>query len=313
MDTFKNTAMMVPRGICTFERKALRAQQLGASAVIIYGSLDGRYRLNVTGHTDDYEYSEKDIIFPAPREDYDCDYGEADVPKSLLSFDPLPYNAAINDQVLTETCLDRSRTSLDKCPSKACLLTGEERDGHMKACCAWDLPIILYSDNSIKEDLVKIPVAYWTLAQANRVKQKLANSQVSVVISSRWKPEFNPSAALIWALGVFVAALAAYMTADDYRALSEKLLRSRDRRARDESHPERPASTSPSERPPDEVLELSPVHAVGFIVMASSTLLILFYFKIYGIVKIFYALVSHCSLACYCLNKVRDVAMLLDK
>jgi signal peptide peptidase-like protein 2B len=47
--------------------------------------------------------------------------------------------------------------------------------------------------------------------------------------------------------------------------------------------------------PSEEVLELTAAHAAGFVIMASTSLLVLFYFKIYGIVKVFYAM--GCSIA----------------
>ena len=46
--TNQKFVMLVPRGECTFETKAYHAQLLGASAVIIYGTLASRYTYNAT-------------------------------------------------------------------------------------------------------------------------------------------------------------------------------------------------------------------------------------------------------------------------
>jgi hypothetical protein len=69
--------MLVGRGNCTFELKALNAQRLGASAVAVYGTLASRYTLNTTkyiNHTD-HVYTKDDIVYPQQYYDYDCSYG----------------------------------------------------------------------------------------------------------------------------------------------------------------------------------------------------------------------------------------------
>ena len=38
-----HSLLLVPRGECTFQAKVRRAQQLGAAAVIVYGTLASRY------------------------------------------------------------------------------------------------------------------------------------------------------------------------------------------------------------------------------------------------------------------------------
>lgn len=296
----KNSIIMVPRGLCTFEKKSLHAQRLGAKAVLVYGALEGRYSLNTTAHVNDtnYEYTTDDIVFPADKEDYDCDFGKALLPADRFSFDPLPYNKDQNNPLLKgddSLCMQKSKDGLENCPSKACLLTGKKEQGKLEACCAWDLPIWLYFDPAVEEN-VNIPSAYITMEQASELKGYLKqNSKVEVVLYSRWRPSFNVSSILIWALGVAVAALAAYLTAGDYRELTRKTIRSQQRRGQEAngSQASQPPRRQEATRPPDDVLELTAAHALVFIVMASTTLLVLFYFKIYGIVKIFYALVSY--------------------
>ena len=274
-----NRAMLVPRGSCTFERKALSAQRLGATAVILYGALDSRYALNKTilgpNATDaerkaaeDRTYTIDDVLWPGDKYDYDCSYGRAHVPTSLLSFDPLPYNGRYNDARLTGTleegnlCAVHSDSAdpaqaggknfADLCPSKRCLLTGRTNtDGQqtdpgvvqvsdivgggtsgggtaMEACCAWDLHVWLYSDPSIPTwyEPVHIPAFYVTMEEGSQLLATMAESDnaggavaVGVTMYARWAPTYNPSAALIWALGVLVCFVASYLSASEYRGL----------------------------------------------------------------------------------------------
>ena len=293
-----NTILMVPRGECTFDEKVWQAQQRGAAAVLIYGTTASRYSLNKTAHVNDtdYKYTYEDIVWPGDKFDYDCDKGQMFVAKDDLSFDPLPYNADQNDPILKSVA----------CPCGACLLTGNSTipDGSsktmMQACCAWDLPIWLYNDPqrpaNTENSTITIPAAYLTMEQAAQLEQQRSQNPVAIVMYSRWRPYLNCSSILIWALGVFVAALAAYLTASDYRHFTHKLLarqqqqqqqslqRSSSSRSSNQGRPTRPHLP-----PPDEILELTAAHALAFIIMASTSLLILFYFQIYNVVKVLYA------------------------
>lgn len=269
-----NRAMLVPRGSCTFERKALSAQRLGATAVILYGTLDSRYALNKTilgpnatdaerKAADERTYTIDDVLWPGDKYDYDCSYGRAHVPTSLLSFDPLPYNGRYNDAKLTGTLEEgnlcavhsdpsqpKGKNFADLCPSKRCLLTGktnkDDNNGGgvqvsdivgggaagggttMEACCAWDLHVWLYSDPSIPTwyEPVHIPAFYVTMEEGSQLFATMAESDgaanpaaVGVTMYARWAPKYNPSAILIWALGVLVCFVASYMSASEYRGL----------------------------------------------------------------------------------------------
>ena len=163
----------------------------------------------------------------------------------------------------------------------------------MEACCAWDLSIWLYG-NPVPDDsaqIIDIPAVYLTMQQGNDLIRDLhAYSTVQIVVSERWRSDYNTSSYLIWALGVAVAALAAYLSAGDYH----QLIRKRLKRQRSQASPGAAGTRStPQARPQlqsDDSMELTAAHAFGFIVMASSSLLILFYFKIYGVVKVMYAM-----------------------
>jgi hypothetical protein len=292
------TFIMVPRGECTFETKAMNAQRLGAAGVIVRGSLDSRYAVNKTT---------QETIFPSEFNDYDCAKGSASIPASAVAMPSGAYDWQQNDAVLSGTsasnlCLANSDDKLENCPSKACLLTGNKTGAageSLQACCAWDLHIWLYNDPTFKAEDVTIPAVYISLEQSDLLLHDLQMNQINVVVSSRVRSSYNMSAMLIWALGVFVAAVAAYSSASDIRRMTQSLKRRIERRGdrgseipkgdagsvdeQEESAALMAAPQSPVRaysQPVEETLELGAEHALGFIVMASSGLLVLFFFKV---------------------------------
>ena len=417
---YYNTAIVVPRGQCSFQHKALSAQNLGASAIIIYGSLSSRYSLNYTNSTldcDDNEeecindaktregYSNKDVLWPADKYDYDCDYGKSYLPTSQfnsLDFVKLPggYNEN-NDGLLmgkstNNLCVKYDVTEGDDksfsndCESQRCLVTGKNvtgKDGNLQyeACCAWDLHVWLYRDSSMmlpmpttatkeEEDTeeeeitakknkmnveITIPAVFITMEESTEFLDLIKGANegggdpIMISIYARYRPEYNLSAILIWAFGVFVAWIASYHSSLDIRRSVKAIMIHRKLRSSMEGNhngsgngngrrtttPRRRSNTPPSsparasgvemgddsgnndggageertiyrEEPTstndeaaaaiasagvnasayqEESLELTTGHAVGFVVMASTSLLVLFFFKIYNIVKIMYA------------------------
>jgi len=249
------TVLLVPRGECSFERKTLAAQRLGASAVLIYGTLASRYSLNATtGET----------IYPTTRADYDCDRASAFVSSAALSFSPPPYNARIDDAVLSGTAADGNLCAVgndrfeERCPSARCLVTGGEGEveegpeGTVRACCAWDLPIWLYGDPEVRDspdaEPIVIPAFYLTMVQADIFFQGRDEiSNFAVTMYSRYSPDYNLSAMLIWGLGVVIAALAAYLSASDYRSARKELEATRTDRGVDTLTTE-PAGEEPSSK-----------------------------------------------------------------
>lgn len=293
-----NTILLIPRGTCSFQRKALRAQSMGAVGVLIYQTLAAHYSLNTTKQTsEDHEPTVQDIIFPLNKHDYDCSNGEIHVPVDSVVLDnPWPYDPTINDPVLTSS-------TPSSCDSHRFFLTSLP-DSHndpssYQACCAWDLPMEMGPDYTLyntttKDDAaaveVTIPAAYVTLRQYPQLQQAISTR---VKLVERWHPTWNISAVLIWALGVAVAAWAGHSSASEYHRKKRRLLRR-------QQGPRQQQPTPPAPRPPrpqEEVMDLTPAHVAGFIVSASTSLLVLFYFKIYGVVKVFYAFGCSTALA----------------
>mmetsp|Transcript_4761 Transcript_4761/g.10733 ORF Transcript_4761/g.10733 Transcript_4761/m.10733 type:complete len:419 (+) Transcript_4761:178-1434(+) len=299
---YEGTVLVIPRGQCTFETKAMNAQRLGAASVLIYGTLASRYSLNKTASSEKSP-TEHEIIYPLNLVDYDCSKGRAEISSSALEMQPFPYNAKHNDPLLSgdtksNLCIANSPESLQSCPSKACLLTGNSTtDGMVEACCAWDLHVWLYADPAFKKGDVNIPAFYITMQEADRLMKDLQSNELVVVFYMRYRATYNLSSLLIWALGVIVAALAAYLSASDYRSAANELCSTNthddNNTSRDELLEHGPrsndtAETTPLARtnnltpyaPAEESLELSDVHAIGFVIMASSGLFILFFFKV---------------------------------
>jgi hypothetical protein len=268
--------VMVPRGLCTFELKALIAQRLGAAGVIVYGSLESRYTTNATTGT---------LLYPQDKLDYDCHYGSAYVDASAFHLDNGVY-ASSNDALVSgpssaNLCLAHSPNQLATCPSKACLLTGNASDHKMQLCCAWDLHVWLYKDPNITENIT-IPAVYVTMEQ-----YLLMKTGTTAVVYARWRPHYNVSSILVWALGVLVASVAAWSSASEYRTATKHVQQQTNESTDSggaggmETSRAHPATQHQHQHhPQEEQLELSAGHALGFIVMASSGLFILFFFKV---------------------------------
>lgn len=290
---FHNTIVLVPRGDCTFQVKTLQAQRLGAVGVIVMGSLESRYSINETT---------KEWIYPQDKYDYDCHNGMAMIDaKALIHINEkttteTKYDSANNPllsgESATNLCWTQSTDQLMHCPSKACLLTGVNPSSttspsKVQACCAWDLHVWLFSDPAVTNNIT-IPTVYVTMEQSKLLLEGVGT--MNVLLYSRWRSPYHISSIVIWALGVLVASFAAWSSAQDYRQSAAKqheqqlLLASAHTRAA-------PAGGSPQRQSPshhhqqqlqypEEQLELSAGHALGFILMASSGLFILFFFKV---------------------------------
>lgn len=331
-----STILFVPRGNCTFEQKALTAQQLGASAIVIYGTLGSRYNFNKTSDQ---------MIWPANYYDYDCSTSNVNNKQAYIDTSTLqlsPYNPSSNDAQLTgpnSLCAKANPTFITSCPSQRCLLTGNGTSTSMEACCAWDLHIWLYNDplidngtstSSTTSSVVSIQAYYITAAQMDQLTSVLQSySNVVVLPYSRPRPTYNLSSCLLWLLGVFVAGLASYLSAvqdfpnatttntkksmmvlptsniydptriDDSVVYSELTEQEEDDEEQGESFKSarvvvvggRPSSSSSSTSYyGEETLELTWHHAIGFLVFSSATLFILFFFKIYSVVKVMYGI-----------------------
>jgi hypothetical protein len=315
LQTTKDSILVVPRGICSFEYKTYIAQTLyEASAVAIYNTLAAQYRLNDTVSSP----TSQDILWPISKRDYDCDKGKAEIASNVLDFDhPLPYNAQQNDPLLSgntqdNLCKLHDVNNLNNCISQRCLVAHDndhqDNDNATMAatfasdtitvCCAWDFPLEPVADRDFYPNVtVTIPTVFLTMQQGDRIQQlALKNNNVpavvvaSAVLYSRWKPTYNPSSLLIWLLGVLVATVAAYGSASDYHWSIQKWLHKIRRQRQQQQQGQLDLTNSAmststmlrsrSSSLQEETLELQPIHALLFVIMASTSLLVLFFFKV---------------------------------
>ena len=138
----RNKILLIPRGTCSFQQKSLNAQRWGASGVLIYQTLASHYSLNATSTKNQQDDTIQDIVFPLDKHDYDCKNGEMKIPvDQIVLNDPWPYNAGVNDPVLTSTLPSST------CDSNRYFLTGppSEASNAYRACCAWDLSMEMES------------------------------------------------------------------------------------------------------------------------------------------------------------------------
>lgn len=344
---------IVPRGSCTFEHKALVAQLYGAAGIIIYGTLSSRYGYNATTHTIDYplEYYDYDCSIQKgggkvniPKNKL-IGFDDNDNNSNNNSNEKKPYDQG-NDKLLSGTKESGNLCALysdnnqfeQSCPSQKCLLTGNQTTTTtsttttttttttptMEACCAWDTHIFLYKDDSMSDPKtgqeyqpITIPSFYITMEEADQLINSMNtyNQNVSLIMYSRYYPKYNLSTVIIWAVGVFVAAIASYLSASEIRHVrkdvEKKVLTdhydnnnsnnnnngaggavSMRGYERVSNQGESGSNDSQSFRraiAPEETLELTASHAIFFIVFSTAGLLTLFFFKIYNIVKVFYA------------------------
>jgi len=99
--TTTETVMLVPRGECSFERKAYAAFTFyGAKGILIYDRLGARYRWNEMKNT---------VIYPTAKIDYECSNGYSSM-HNLPPFDPPPYNENQFDPLMGMTTTSMIRT-----------------------------------------------------------------------------------------------------------------------------------------------------------------------------------------------------------
>eukprot|EP00591_Stephanopyxis_turris_P012612 CAMPEP_0195509108 /NCGR_PEP_ID=MMETSP0794_2-20130614/2133_1 /TAXON_ID=515487 /ORGANISM="Stephanopyxis turris, Strain CCMP 815" /LENGTH=685 /DNA_ID=CAMNT_0040636243 /DNA_START=250 /DNA_END=2307 /DNA_ORIENTATION=- len=317
----EKTVVLIPRGVCSFEQKVINAQFLGAEGVIIYGTLGSRYTWNETSSSQDFPVDKHDY-------DCDYGETEIDsTALSLNPYDSSTNDDLLGDGS-NDLCVVGNNDFNSKCASRRCLLTGKENkdsNGMMQACCAWDLHIWLWNDPSVQEsypnDRVNIPAIYITMEEFSTIKTAMSSGGATLTMYARYRSSYNVSAIVVWAVGVFVCWLASYLSASEYRNYNK------DRGVSDaaplytelinnpgasnnnqdgelsvetssppvteqlEATSSDAASPTPYHRQEsynDETLELRWQDAIIFLVFSSASLFILFFFKLYSVVKVMY-------------------------
>jgi len=253
--------LLMERGNCTFTDKAMNAQKAGASGVIIYNSLKGLYR---------------GIAYGIDKTDYECGNGEA-----WVSDVQQPYWSSENQP---DEC-----TQNPKCSSRKCILTNvTDPELGTKACCAWDLYISIGGDATVGEQ-IDVPVAFITMSDADVLLANTDLQKGDLKVSMFLRPwsYYNLSSFLIWSLAVFTVLIGAYQSSTDIRiklaAMDQGISPAAVQRGAGEEEA--------------ESLHLTVWHTLGFIVMASRLLFILYYFDVGLMVTLVYAISCSGALA----------------
>lgn len=362
--------MLVPRGNfnCTFQRKAWNAQQMGAASILVYNTLESRYKKNGTA-----------VVYPLDKVDYECDNGYSVI--NNLTLDPPLYNGSYHDAFLTSDsdnnkCLVQDET---RCESRRCLVTGpvnttttadaSDSSNQFEACCAWDISMTMAGDATV-EGNVKISAVFVTMRQADDLLLLVEDDNATITIQERPSRTFNVSSLLLWGMAIGIVTFASWYSVKDYRqakiewqlcfqqSVARHVREHEEARRRQEQNPNETtpldgvergdamnddtvdpesqvtvrhennevvssedaladASNDPEDSPSDpeaargdesapeqeqqnastpqsrdqpQALELNAWHAAGFVIVASTILLVLFYFKIYSWVTVLYGI-----------------------
>jgi hypothetical protein len=113
-----------------------------------------------------------------------------------------------------------------------------------------------------------------------------------VSLRQRWRPWVNLSSVLMWALGCLTVFYGSWASCDDVRRATRANRFKLDSAADDRFQGDQDAAEN--EAPP---LELTAPHAVGFIVVASGVLLVLFYVDLYLLVTVLFCVSASTSVA----------------
>lgn len=262
-------AFVIPRGKCSFERKVLSAQRLGAKFAIIVDNPASKYGLRTNNNNNSSSLSSPlaNIVWPTEIYDYNCRTQlYSHIPMHLLYFDQLPYDSR-NDELLSDGVGSSNEANnlcriwslgeafKDKCDSDRCLLTGEmeysiyHKDMMMEACCANDFFFEMGEDTDLPENyLVNIPSVFFNMKEGDNLLETIeTNNLLYVSVYERSYPTVNVSSVFIFILGVTITWLASWIGAKGYRDTEKQL----------KNAPIMVESTE-SPPPPIQELELSP-------------------------------------------------------
>jgi signal peptide peptidase-like protein 2B len=247
--------LLVPRGNCSFEDKALSAQRLGASGILIYNTLQSRYGWNDTTQR---------VIYPETQDDYECANGrDSNISALSLQLDPPSYNATFHNPLLTlssPTNLCQLAPSSSSCASQRCLVTGPATDGDnndtgvFTTCCAWDISETMGADDtSSTNESVHIVATFLTMRQGDTLLSNLSLiNGTMITIQPRPFPKWNASLFFLLLLGTFAVSLAAWNSAHEYRYTMLQLRLLRQRRQRQQGQESQQPTQEPLELEEDE-------------------------------------------------------------
>ena len=299
-----------------------------SSGVIVYNTLDSRYSftgnktddgVNIISwpqEHDDYDCDNAEAEIPSNELLFFSNPDEAK--SSGAGGGTGPYDFETNDRLLSGDTVDNlckihDPKGLRNCPSKRCLVAHDTATSAAAAsadtttvCCAWDIRLNPYPDDDLVKNNVTITITtlFATMEQWGILSEAMdKSSSLTVSVHTRWRPTFNSSAVLIVLLGVFVAAFGSFRSASDYHVAISKLWQTKKKGESSRLNPNLNSASGnqqqqqqPNEESlvprnnflAEESLELEPMHALAFLVMASISLFVLFFFKVRTIDSVLY-------------------------
>lgn len=283
--------LLVDRGGCTFAEKAYYAQQLGAAALLVTDTMEQAYNRS----------SASDATEDARALEFSCDNGAAEASgasaSSLSDFEASGWEDLVNVAKCTES---------SSCKSDRCIPTGND----LQVCCAWDIPDYMGFGTSTlvpDESTITIPVIRITMADGYTLKARISgnstgsssgssttNEDVRITFYERDPPNADPAQGVLWLLAVATVLMGAYQGASFERTTAQlqAALAATDTTSSEDTAQARVAYEEHLDANAGDngaTLDLTLYHAVGFLVIASAFLLLLFYVDIVLVVVVLFA------------------------
>lgn len=177
--------LLVSRGNCSFGAKTEAAENVGASGIIVYNSLEGIYAgQNYASETD-----------------YECDNGEGWISTENIT---LPVYSDEMTSIMPTEC-----TSNSKCSSGKCVFTNTTLDNQVKVCCAWDLYITMGSSSDDAD--LNIPAVFITMSDYDTLKSypSLDSYLLTVKLFYRSTSIIDLSSVIIWVIAIITILMSA--------------------------------------------------------------------------------------------------------
>lgn len=282
--------LLVDRGGCTFAEKAYYAQELGAAALLVTDTMEQAYNRSITGDAD------------AQAIELSCDNGAAEVvgasAAALASFEASGWEDLVNVAKCTES---------SACKSDRCIPSGSG----LQVCCAWDIPDYMgFGTSAIvpDESAITIPVIRLTMADGYTLKSRLSGNTTSsssgsapssedvrITFYARDPPSADPAQGVLWLLAVATVLMGAYQGAAFERTTAQlqAALAATDTASSEDTAQARVAYEEHLDANAGDdgaTLDLTIYHAVGFLVVASAFLLLMFYVDIVLVVVVLFAI-----------------------
>jgi signal peptide peptidase-like protein 2B len=286
-----NFVLLVDRGGCTFAEKAYYAQEIGAAALLVTDTMEQAYNRSSTGDAD------------AQAIELSCDNGAAEASgtsaAALASFEASGWEDLVNVAKCTES---------SSCKSDRCIPSGSG----LQVCCAWDIPDYMGFGTSAvvsDESAITIPVIRLTMADGYTLKSRLSGNatgssssgsastseDVRITFYARDPPSADPAQGVLWLLAVATVLMGAYQGAAFERTTAQlqAALAATDTTSSEDTAQARVAYEEHLDANAGDdgaTLDLTIYHAVGFLVVASAFLLLMFYVDIVLVVVVLFAI-----------------------